>query len=26
MMISPLFIDKKSIHLSECRETSGEVT
>ena len=25
-MISSLFIDKKSSHLSECRKTSGEVT
>ena len=25
-MISSLFIDKESCHLSECRETSGEVT
>ena len=25
-MISPLFIVKKSSHLSECRKTSGEVT
>ena len=25
-MISSLFIDKKSSHLSDCRKTSGEVT
>ena len=25
-MISSLFFDKKSSHLSECRKTSGEVT